>query len=342
MTEIERVPIPNTKGYTVTRNGDVYSAKGELCKVYTNGDGYKGVSIQWQGYKRKSTVGLQRLLLLTFKPPPINPVHLTANHKDRDVANNDLDNLEWLSVAHNNLHAALTEENPLTYRIVVISNDGDINFFYNLKGAAEYLTDDTLIVTEDDVFEGIVNDTQVGSFKYYSVKHFGSKTGLPSEARRACIRTRLPDGTVPKMGVKLLSVITDQIVVFGSMAEAASHYGVTPSHISQCLSRDGKISAFQNEWIIVKADEDFPDISDAVQRRITTSGPREVLAYCYGLDMWMIYPSARKFIQTYNLSKKAVTTILRQGKLRVVNDFIFAYLNSDLINEMKSIVSRPG
>ena len=84
--------------YFVLSTGEVWSNhKGDMMKPYKNSDGYLIVDLR-EGYNRKQ-VRVHRLVALAFLPNPDNLE--TVNHKDEDVTNNDLSNLEWMSVGDN-------------------------------------------------------------------------------------------------------------------------------------------------------------------------------------------------------------------------------------------------
>ena len=89
--------INNYKGiYQVSNLGNVKSMKtGKLIKPFNN-KGHKRVSL----FKDGKTRGYQvhRLVLEAFKP-------ITVNHIDGNKANNELSNLEWLSIGDNIRHA---------------------------------------------------------------------------------------------------------------------------------------------------------------------------------------------------------------------------------------------
>lgn len=84
--------------YFVLSTGEVWSQyKGDMLKPYKNSDGYLIVDLR-DGENRKQ-VRVHRLVALAFLPNPENL--LTINHKDECITNNELSNLEWMSIADN-------------------------------------------------------------------------------------------------------------------------------------------------------------------------------------------------------------------------------------------------
>jgi hypothetical protein len=75
--------------------------KGKVLKGRLSSEGYLQVSI---GVDRRSqkNVGIHRLVALAFLPNPEGK--LVVNHKDRNRQNNELLNLEWVTVAENVQH----------------------------------------------------------------------------------------------------------------------------------------------------------------------------------------------------------------------------------------------
>lgn len=84
--------------YFVLSSGDVWSKfKGDMLKPYPNTDGYLLVDLR-DGDKRKQ-VRVHRMVALAFLPNPDNLE--TVNHIDECITNNELSNLQWMSVADN-------------------------------------------------------------------------------------------------------------------------------------------------------------------------------------------------------------------------------------------------
>lgn len=91
--------LPGYEGrYAVTKDGRVWSYyRKRFLSPFTNCAGYKMVSI-WKDRASKY-VGIHRLVALTYIPNPLNKPHV--NHKDFNPANNNVDNLEWVTPKEN-------------------------------------------------------------------------------------------------------------------------------------------------------------------------------------------------------------------------------------------------
>lgn len=84
--------------YFVLSTGEVWSKhKGGMLKPYPNTDGYLLVDLR-DGENRKQ-VRVHRLVALAFLPNPENLP--TVNHRDECITNNELSNLEWMTIGDN-------------------------------------------------------------------------------------------------------------------------------------------------------------------------------------------------------------------------------------------------
>lgn len=85
----------------VTNNGALKVCKPKLMKFYTDRDGYKRIGLTKDS--KQTTYTVHSVILKTFvgKHPEYNHV----NHLNGDRGDNRLDNLEWVSPAHNVDHA---------------------------------------------------------------------------------------------------------------------------------------------------------------------------------------------------------------------------------------------
>ena len=93
--------IPGFDKYQINKFGDIKNKKTNHIVIPQLNNGYKKVRL-WTDEKRESRK-VHRLLAQTFIPNPDNlPV---VNHIDGNKLNNDLDNLEWCTVKHNNISA---------------------------------------------------------------------------------------------------------------------------------------------------------------------------------------------------------------------------------------------
>ena len=110
MSEIWR-DVPGFEGlYQVSTWGNVRGKKG-ILKPYKNEKGYLKVGLFKKGKDHKKRVS--RLVAMTFIPNPLNLPQV--NHKDGNVENNSVTNLEWCDNQYNSDHAKNMRNGIFTY-----------------------------------------------------------------------------------------------------------------------------------------------------------------------------------------------------------------------------------
>ena len=139
--------IPGTMGFKASINGDILDSLNRVQKQYTNGDGYKTASVIKSNGKTQ-TYGVHRLIALAFIPYVGNLLDLTVNHIDGNIKNNRVKNLEWLSVAMNNIHAILLRGSKIRPVILARDPNGKYEFISNMLVAAKKFNCDIDLVWE--------------------------------------------------------------------------------------------------------------------------------------------------------------------------------------------------
>lgn len=141
-------PIKDFDGYFVDRNGLIYSNKKNggyerditPLKLKEDNDGYLEVGIYKNGKRYFRRV--HRLVAQTFIP---NPNHLPQiNHKDGNIKNNCVENLEWCTCQDNLLHSfrvlnrkpSISVHKPLK---LTNKTTNETLYFNTIKDCAYYL-----------------------------------------------------------------------------------------------------------------------------------------------------------------------------------------------------------
>ena len=96
--------IPGYEGfYQVSDLGNIRSIRFNKIRNMKSWDshGYRAVELCMNN--NRYTVGIHRLVALTFIPNPENKPEV--NHKDRNKSNNNVENLEWVTQSENVAHA---------------------------------------------------------------------------------------------------------------------------------------------------------------------------------------------------------------------------------------------
>lgn len=136
--------IKNFNGYFVTNTGEIYSNKKNnimtQLKLKEDKDGYLEIGLYHEGKRYFRRV--HRLVAEAFIP---NPYHLPQiNHKDGNVKNNNVDNLEWCTCQDNLLHSfrvlkrkpSITTAKPIKLYNKITKT---ILYFNTIKDCAYYL-----------------------------------------------------------------------------------------------------------------------------------------------------------------------------------------------------------
>lgn len=134
------VTIPGYSRYEISLSGMVRRVDNKkIKKIHLNEKGYKIANVCTDETGVESSVGIHRLLALTFLRHPWDCEHLYVNHKDSNPGNNHLSNLEWVTPGRNNQHAL--EEGVRTTAAVTIKNvkTGEEKHFISLTQLSEFL-----------------------------------------------------------------------------------------------------------------------------------------------------------------------------------------------------------
>lgn len=137
--------IPNFNGYYISKDGHVYSKRKtkELHEMVLkeDKDGYLEVGL-YRNNKRYFR-RVHRLVLETWSPDHPSEYN-QVNHKDGNVKNNNISNLEWCSVSHNIKHSfrVLGRKPSITTnkKVELINNITKEKLIFNsIKDCANYL-----------------------------------------------------------------------------------------------------------------------------------------------------------------------------------------------------------
>lgn len=91
---LDRVVVCGDKGGLMTR-------KGRIMDKVVNKDGYLNVGLS--KFDKRKIYRIHRLVAETFLPNPENKPQV--NHIDNDRKNNNVENLEWVTISENMYHA---------------------------------------------------------------------------------------------------------------------------------------------------------------------------------------------------------------------------------------------
>lgn len=321
--------IPGTKHFKASNTGIIFDKNGNKRNTYLNKDGYKTASVllntgKWQ------TFGVHRLVALAHLEPVEDYEKLTVNHKDGNINNNNVSNLEWISVANNNIHAILLRGSKDKPVIIGKSPEGKFEFISNLHKAAKKFNCDT-----DLVWFSILNKVKLNGWE---LTHYGNKTLLPNELKKNNFPNGRGLGKLEQRKIKILNIETQEVSSFESLHNAAKTFNVSSSHIFQLISTESKKKLFLKKYLIVDYDNNFPSLNQDEYESLLSPTGKELLAYNTRLKMYFLYESASKFIKENGLSKKSVTVDLRNNRLRKLGDWWYTYKNKNNIIRLSTVV----
>ncbi len=130
--------IPNFEGYYQVSNlGKIKSLifysnitkkqhqREKIMRQKVEKDGNRRVTLHKDG--KSKTYLVARLVATTFLDNNID-TNLTVNHKDGNRANNNVDNLEWVTLADNIRHGFQTGLYSYSYKCVLSDGESEIEF----------------------------------------------------------------------------------------------------------------------------------------------------------------------------------------------------------------------
>jgi hypothetical protein len=325
--------IPGTLGFTISEDGVVYNPEGIERSTYVNGDGYITVSVKILNGKWR-TFGVHRLLALAHIECPGNPVEYEVNHIDTVIENNTKGNLEWVKSVDNNSHAAIYRGGNKRPLILAYDPDARPRFFRNVQHAAEVLGR-----VHEEIWEAIKTNQKIDG---WTLTHHRFDDPIPSELYKARRPKRDESGRRIMAAIKIKDMETGIISSYESLYAAANAYSTTASHIYQCMVRHGApLKLFRKRYMVVREEEEFPEPDVVELENARTRGSREVVAFNKSEKKLSFHSSGADFYRAYGLSKKAVTTALRIGRLRNVDGWVFIYHTPENLKKLTEFIGSP-
>ena len=134
MNEKERYVLEH---YKIYQDGRVFSQMtNKFLKFRTDKDGYFDVTLVYNLKGDRMPFRVHRLVALKYlkKPEGYNVI----NHKDLNKQNNNVENLEWSTVALNTQHGYNYNAYSNIRKVKVTENDGTIHIFPSTSHASKY------------------------------------------------------------------------------------------------------------------------------------------------------------------------------------------------------------
>lgn len=328
---MDKKVIPHTKGFYINSKGQVFDQNKNPRKTYVNGEGYITATVKTLDNKWV-TFGVQRLNAMTHLEKT-NPEQTQVNHRDLDVTNNDISNLEWVTPSQNNIHSEIMRVVTNYCSVYSVKNDTPLKRYPNAHEAGK---DNDCTALE--VWDSIKDEKEVNGVQF---RFRPRNKPLPEELRFDRSSNFRKDSRQPPKPVKMLDIDSGDILEFPSLLDAGKYFNVSASHVYQLIPKRGEVRVFLKKYQVQFMDKDFPAITETQIKEAKSHGAKEVIAYNVENQTLSVFKTATEFIKTTKLSKKAVTTSLRNNRLRVVDGWVFIYKNEENFSKLKSYVSNP-
>lgn len=223
--------IPGFSRYYINKRGDVYNTETQKLQVpYVDQSGYIMFGVT-PDIGNRAIVGQHRLLALAWLPYPVNVDKLYVNHIDGIKANNQLDNLEWITSAGNNHHAIDTglrnkEKRVLVRRVLT----GEVEEYPTVQATAKALN-----ITPGAVVYRCQNN---GKVVY--------EDGTQLKYNSSTVPWRIPDnpqaeidGAQKNVRIKLTNTKTNEVQYFDMQKDAAEYMGLSKKYLNKLVKKKG-------------------------------------------------------------------------------------------------------
>lgn len=329
---MERKKIPFSDDFYIDKNGNVFDGSGSKRNTCVNGDGYVTVNIKtneglWV------TFGVHRLVALTHIERSSRD-QIQVNHRDLDITNNSVTNLEWVTCLQNNIHSEIMRSDRNTVCLYSVK-DNVVQKGY--RGAYEAALDNSCAPL--DIWDCIKNDSEINGVKFCFRKRCEP---LPSPLKHDRRKNFTLGNRPPSRAVKTLDIFSGEEMEFSSIGEAAKHFNTHPSHVFQSISKTTYPRVFRKRYQVAYSCDNFPVMTLAERERAKAHGRKKVLAYDFNSRKFHLFPSAVEFIRHTQLSKKTIAVNLKNNKIKEIGGWVALYLSAENSELLKSYVSGPA
>lgn len=125
------VSINGFEDYTISPDGTVCNAKGEMKSVVSN-TGYHKIRLWKTDKSSRPNLSVHRLVAMHFIPNPDNLPWV--DHIDGDRLNNHYTNLRWCTATQNNANRAMSASNKLGIKNICQDKKGRFCFYKCFNG----------------------------------------------------------------------------------------------------------------------------------------------------------------------------------------------------------------
>jgi len=201
--------IPGYKRFGISKGQEVINLEtGKIVKrMYTRN---KYIRVHTE-FEKQRTSAVHRLMAQTFLDPPSNPKRVEVNHKNGNVQDNSIDNLEWVTPQENDEHAGRTGLSPKCLPIEV--RDANTGIVREYPSYISYARE--VGMSKDKIRYRILHGKR-GVVCFPEMKQYRLKSNLSWPMEKNIVG---PDRSV---AITMRDLKTGETTEFGKMSDAAA------------------------------------------------------------------------------------------------------------------------
>jgi len=132
-------------------------------------------------------------------------------------------------------------------------------------------------------------------------------------------------GKADKRPIKMRDIDTGEVFHYESIHDASIKLNKHSSHIYQAIPRWSYPRIFLKKYQVEYENNEFPILTKDQINKAKLHGARDVIAYDLISKKYYLFKSAKEFIKEFKLSKASVTKTLALNKLKIIDNWVFAY-----------------
>ncbi len=300
--------IPGCSTYATNRDGVVINRRNGRKLTPTFKRGYASIELVSDGGGRK-TFYRHRLVLLSCANIPTNYRVLYVNHINGIPGDDRIVNLEWVTPGENVRHALDHGLHTVKAKKVIVRDifNGEQVVFNSIKEAARNF---------DKHYTEIVHFCRTNGSKVM-LKRYQLKF---EDDQRAFTDIKDPSEYVDKMlqqrEVHVKTMGSDEVLSFKSQRDASIFLGISEATMTTWLSKPDKVRKLENKYIMVRIDNEFPEIKDYVKDFQENSLKKIVLVEFLDTGIIQEHESAKECANALNMLQTTLNWWLKDPRPR--------------------------
>lgn len=311
-------PIPGFKLYEITRSGKVRNiATGKIHVGNLCGSGYWNHHLVRDNGKQL-VIGLHRLIAFTFIPND-DPEKIVVNHIDGNKLNNEPENLEWLTILENIIHAGKSGLSPKCLGITLHDpKTGKVIKFDTILAASEFVG-----ISKDSMRKRYwkYNGMVFPEGYQYQKGDYNGEWEIPNdiEGQMKEIDSRLKSSKI----IEVKDLSTGEVLEYKTMTEAAKTYDINLSTLSVKM-RDYECPVFpphhqfkflsQEEWRVPST------LAEEFKRSL---GSITIVVENVETGEKQKFLDQKELLKEFNISKTSLYMRFKNGRNKSVDGYYY-------------------